>query len=592
MTVLAKLFFLGIEKEVQNVQIVYQRIINHKTGRPTTEVQGGYLQLSFESSKDDEVFEYYSGKPSERIPGDERFCFLNPGELVFYPGSYDNPPVKRYTFSDATITNIRVKFTATGESSMTTCITISPAIQNYGALLVKNWNESYLPQSTDNYVPQNEEEEKKEEVKCIAWLERLETYKGEFGLDWMRDNYKDICENYEELKKEYEQITIEGETYFVPWLSMFPNQENVSLNLKVKITEGKPKNDDVIKLPSKNGIRFEPNEVKIKDIQKGEVTIKVFCDTPLNKDTKIELLDKENHTVGKITVVKNDEELILPIQFVKVLGNESNNTYNERTFDNFDQELSKIDDDLSNKYFNQALIIPEVHLIKEMIVDINTFVEKQVLTLKYSPDGSKGIPNYQENFDDELYKLYVNKWGEFKGIIVFLSAMHQSGMELGHARIFPRTNNFCLIAPDSIWNSLAITHEVAHSLGLYHPSTPISVNDKNINLKEQRIKKINDYLESNKEVPDNVNLKSKNISFGEYKRDLIKEKEEIAKKRMEKLEHKPKYVFDLAKTENIMDYNGYKKDNLVIYNPKGEGVTFWNWQSKIMSQEIKLYHGK
>ncbi|GGX34490.1 type VI secretion system tube protein TssD [Aquimarina muelleri] len=114
MIVLAKLFFLGIEKEVQNVQIVYQRIINHKTGRPTTEVQGGYLQLSFESSKDDEVFEYYSGKPSERIPGDERFCFLNPGELVFYPGSYDNPPVKRYTFSDATITNIRVKFTATG----------------------------------------------------------------------------------------------------------------------------------------------------------------------------------------------------------------------------------------------------------------------------------------------------------------------------------------------------------------------------------------------------------------------------------------------------------------------------------------------
>ncbi|GGX34484.1 hypothetical protein [Aquimarina muelleri] len=44
----------------------------------------------------------------------------------------------------------------------------SPAIQNYGALLVKDWNEIYLPQNTDNYELQNEEEEKKRRSKMYS----------------------------------------------------------------------------------------------------------------------------------------------------------------------------------------------------------------------------------------------------------------------------------------------------------------------------------------------------------------------------------------------------------------------------------------
>ena len=569
MTVLAKLFFLGIEKEVQNVQIVYQRIINHKTGRPTTEVQGGYLQLSFESSKDDEVFEYYSGKPSERIPGDERFCFLNLGELVFYPGSYDNPPVKRYRFSDATITNIRVKFTATGESSMTTCITISPAIQNYGALLVKDWNESYLPQSTDNYVPQNEEEEKKEEVKCIAWLERLETYKGEFGFDWMRDNYKDICENYEELKKEYEQITIEGETYFVPWLSMFPNQENVSLNLKVKITEGKPKNDDVVKLPSKNGIRFEPNEVKIKDIQKGEVTIKVFCDTPLNKDTKIELLNKENHRVGKITVVKNDEILTLPVHFVKVKGNEPDNTYNERTFHKFDK--GKIIDFFNKTSLNQAFINVDLIEVSEMVIDIEELISKNVLK---RPFGN--IPQFHEGnskYVNTLETIFKKKHPNFKGVIFFLSAIPQDGTQGGHSAVYPRESNSIIIVPDqvSINEKKTFVHELGHVLGLLHSFKDGFKEDLNRLVKDKKasIKKYS--LKSEKKI----RYRGEIMTIGEYIKEL--ENNII---QLESLIDSNSFVFKQSGTDNYMDY--------YISEP----LSFNKWQWDLMRNETKQYHGK
>ena len=47
----------------------------------------------------------------------------------------------------------------------------------------------------------NPNEEK--EPDYLIHFRRPETYDGEFGFDWMRDDYSTICNNYEELKKEY-----------------------------------------------------------------------------------------------------------------------------------------------------------------------------------------------------------------------------------------------------------------------------------------------------------------------------------------------------------------------------------------------------
>ena len=41
------------------------------------------------------------------------------------------------------------------------------------------------------------------EPDFLIHFRRPETYDGEFGFDWMRDNYKEICSDYEKLKKEY-----------------------------------------------------------------------------------------------------------------------------------------------------------------------------------------------------------------------------------------------------------------------------------------------------------------------------------------------------------------------------------------------------
>ena len=158
-------------------------------------------------------------------------------------------------------------------------------------------------------------------LKFIAHLRRSPLYEGEYGFDWMREDYKTVCQDYEKLKKEYTPTKIEGIEYFTPWLAMFPNQKGVDLNLKIITLENtEAKDDDIIKLPSKNGITFKPNELKVSDADSTVIT--VTCGKPLTKDVTIDLLDKNNKTVGRINVFKNanHEQLhfnITPVRIVR-----------------------------------------------------------------------------------------------------------------------------------------------------------------------------------------------------------------------------------------------------------------------------------
>ena len=115
------------------------------------------------------------------------------------------------------------------------------------------------------YKPEPEE---KKEPNYLIHFRRPDNYKGEFGFDWMRDEYKNICYNYNELKQEYTPCQIQGQEYFVPWLSMFPNQENVKIALNLENIKGELSRKDIIKIPPIVGVSFEPSIIKLKDIQK------------------------------------------------------------------------------------------------------------------------------------------------------------------------------------------------------------------------------------------------------------------------------------------------------------------------------------
>lgn len=81
------------------------------------------------------------------------------------------------------------------------------------------------------YSPPKSETE--EALNFLIHFRRPDNYDGEFGFDWMRDDYNTVCNNYKELKKEYydceknEKVELpKGKEYFVPWLSMFAKQKD------------------------------------------------------------------------------------------------------------------------------------------------------------------------------------------------------------------------------------------------------------------------------------------------------------------------------------------------------------------------------
>lgn len=186
------------------------------------------------------------------------------GELIFYDRN-GFKVLYKVEFHNAYVVNLTESFDHNDNLPLHINLSIT-----CGNIKVRNIKkiEMWMPNDpfieVESTILETKQEQKEEiDVKFITKLERLDSYKGEFGFDWMRDNYEKDCEDYEKLKKEYTPTKIHNQEYFVPWLSMFPNQKNVKLKLKITEIEGTVKDTDIIKTPSKNGIKFEPKELKV-----------------------------------------------------------------------------------------------------------------------------------------------------------------------------------------------------------------------------------------------------------------------------------------------------------------------------------------
>ena len=415
-------------------------------------------------------------------------------------------------------------------------------------------------------------------LKFIAHIRRSSLYKGEYGFDWMRNDYKTICKNYDKLKKEYTPTKIEGKEYFVPWLSMFPKQKDIKLELKIEILENTvAKDDDIIKLPSKNGIKFDPEELKVSEAN--AAIIKVTCETPLKNNTIIDLKDKNNKIVGKLNILKNanHEQLhfnITPVRILRKGIEQSDKNIIESQIDKgfgdvnkkLADDLKKLETYLNTQSLNQALLQCSIGKVYDIVIDESSWIADDLII----DDGSlfKDVDILEKfyNIFKEQHPIHAKK----RGLVVFLSPLSKEDIG-GEGELTEIDAKRLIIYQSNLWHKESFAHEISHVLGLTH-SFQKKRSTKDVFIMNRFIKQVDDYI--------NYMIKN-NKPQTEISKEWKQYKDEYRKyRRYLNIYYRNPYIFEKTKTENIMDYDNVRK-------------SLWKYQWKAVQDDIiKFYNVK
>lgn len=428
------------------------------------------------------------------------------------------------------------------------------------------------------------------DFEFLIHFERCDNYEGEYGFDWMRDEYKTICEDYEKLKQEYTPVKLCGKEYFVPWLSMFQDHEKIRgkqviLKIYLELINGEYDKNVRITIDTKDLLICDKSEISLGEFTIDEktgkryTTISLRCDKVIHENSIIEIMYYQK-IVGKLNVYIN-EPLKLNVKIVRLLGNEEHNTYNNTYRKMFTEEgAEKIKDFLSNHSLNQALIQPVFdEKIEDFEIDITDC--KDVLEVY-----NNGIPRYKSGIVQYLKRKYDEKYGAFKGVICFLTPMMPSeGMESGHTLMVPQNHNTIIYAA---WTDMSMPdifpHEIGHALGLPHPFDRSENHGTNYEICMRNIESLDSYLNDLENISSStVRIEGKVLNRAEVINDKTKERDEFK----EKLKYYEiiinKYFFSQGSTSNFMDYN-HDESKQPTYNNLD---CFWKNQWDVMRKCIQ-----
>ncbi|WP_298319565.1 DUF4280 domain-containing protein [uncultured Aquimarina sp.] len=308
--------------------------------------------------------------------------------------------------------------------------------------------------------------------KFLVNVRRPDDYKGEYGFDWLRDEYiypietiaydnlgldgtlqsaplinqqLPVCKNPEDLKNEYKTkdvvnpITPYGAAYYPAWLSIFPNTSYSGVNevqLNIEVEEIEPLVSDATEIifeSANDSLIITPAQIPLnellgkkqsknlgtssKEFYTTEKIITVKCEgSGLENHEEIKIyaeLNGEKEEVGKLMVYKNSEIPNAEIVIVKA-------TYQEQLVLNPTYQNA-----IKYQSLNQALINTEISVIVEdfRIEDlpeedehVEYFISKFITPSPQEVWGNN--PAYGGVYQNE--EIYVDKVREFKDYLIYL----------------------------------------------------------------------------------------------------------------------------------------------------------------------------
>lgn len=273
-------------------------------------------------------------------------------------------------------------------------------------------------------------------------------YKGNFGFD----RYNETTSGKgKQSTNRFELIYLNGYTYHVPWLSLWPPKRSLqniveidsnynpvtSAKLTLKIYPGKTKNGD-----AKFSIISNHSNIKVdeKDMieKKGSINntveVTISCVGVLENDTNVEIKNDLGLVVGKLKIVKNNVVYIANAKFITVMEEEketkSENKKAKREAEktSFQNLIKSVILYLNENSLNQALVyvkgsVEDVFVIDKGEINRNGSVGdySNSITVPYfeGKNNNKNIDDSKETkeekeLDKSIKKLYYSLEKNYK----------------------------------------------------------------------------------------------------------------------------------------------------------------------------------
>lgn len=266
-------------------------------------------------------------------------------------------------------------YSSTGTKNLSTSLVLSPAqiLVDGVKKMEKHWKVTDL--DAKNVAPTTRQQEPEKEKKCTVEFDadNGDVRDGKFGFDKLTNKLLRICESGEaKLKNEYDPITVDGEEYFPPWVSMRKGQ---TITLKVKSKFDNKGEYKSVALEDHPDFTFEPKN--LKDASE----IKITCNNTNPSTAQVKVLADGNDAGAINFFYPEPKSIDLEWFFVEISGDKDD-------FEKLKGELKRTElIELLKKGINPALIDINLKNPTANIIDISEYkegLENRKVLLKHS----------------------------------------------------------------------------------------------------------------------------------------------------------------------------------------------------------------